>query len=109
MKKIKALYRSRVKVLTDGAQRYRTACKLLSLDHDVYDLRLGNLMERIIQYVKDRTRDFDYIPCRKGGAKGSMPEWRLRPQRTSRGRRYQQWRQPRMLKFTEPLASPEAL
>jgi putative transposase len=66
IKRVKALYRSRMKVLTDGAQYYRTACKFLSLDHDVYDLRLRNVMERIIQYVKDRTRDFDdYIPCRK--------------------------------------------
>jgi hypothetical protein len=30
-------------------------------------------MERIIQYVKDRTKDFDdYIPCRKRGAIRSM-------------------------------------
>jgi hypothetical protein len=36
------------------------------LEHDVYNLRLRNLMERIVQYVKDRTEDFDdYIPCRK--------------------------------------------
>jgi putative transposase len=66
VKRVKALYRSRMKVLTEGAQYYRTACKFLSLDHDVYGLRLGNLMERIIQYVKDRTKDFDdYIPCRR--------------------------------------------
>jgi transposase-like protein len=65
-KKIKAIYRSRMKVLTDGAQYYRAACKFLNLDHDVYDSRLGNLMERIIQYVKDGTEDFDdYIPCRR--------------------------------------------
>jgi putative transposase len=66
MKRVKALYRSMMKVLTDGAQYYRTACKFLNLDHDVYGLRLRNLMERIIQYVKDRTEDFDdYIPCRR--------------------------------------------
>jgi transposase-like protein len=29
MKEVKALYRSRMKVLTDGAQYYRTACKFL--------------------------------------------------------------------------------
>jgi transposase-like protein len=67
MKRVKALYRSRMKILTDGAQYYRTACKFLNLEHDVYGLRLRNLMERIVQYVKDRTRDFDdYIPCRRG-------------------------------------------
>jgi putative transposase len=66
MKKIKALYGSRMKVLTDGAQYYRTACKFLNLEHDVYDSRLRNIMERIVQYVKDRTEDFDdYIPCRR--------------------------------------------
>jgi putative transposase len=66
MKKIKALYRSRMKILKDGAQYYRTACRFLSLDHDVYGLKARNLMERIVQYVKDRTRDFDdYIPCRR--------------------------------------------
>jgi putative transposase len=66
MKKIKAIYRSRMKVLTDGAQYYRTACKFLSLDHDVYGLKARNLMGRMIRYVKDRTKDFDdYIPCRR--------------------------------------------
>jgi putative transposase len=66
MKKVKAMYRPRMEVLTDGAQYYRTACKFLSLDHDVYGSRLRNLMERTVQYVKDRTGDLDnYIPCRR--------------------------------------------
>jgi putative transposase len=66
MKRGKAVYRSRMKILADGAQYYRTACNFLNLDHDVYDLRLRNLMERIIQHVKDRIKDFDdYIPCRR--------------------------------------------
>jgi putative transposase len=74
MKRVKALYRSRMKVLTDGAQYYRTACKFLNLDHDVYDLRLRNLMERMVQYIKDRTEDFDdYIPCGGRGATRCMP------------------------------------
>jgi hypothetical protein len=50
---------SRMKILTYGTQYYRTACKFLSLDPDVYDSGLVNLMERIVQYVKDRTEDFD--------------------------------------------------
>jgi putative transposase len=67
IKRIKAMYRSRMRVLTDGAQYYRTACKFLNLDHEVYDSRLRKLMERIVQYVKDKTGDFDdYIPCRRG-------------------------------------------
>jgi hypothetical protein len=32
MKKVKALYRSRMKMLTVGAQYYRTACRFLKLD-----------------------------------------------------------------------------
>jgi transposase-like protein len=66
MKKVKAAYRSRLKILTDGAQCYRTTCKFLNLEHDVYGSRLRNLMERIVQYIKDRTKDFDdYLPCRR--------------------------------------------
>jgi transposase-like protein len=66
MKKVKAIRRSRMEALTDGAQCYRAACKLLNLEHDVYGLKARNLMERMVQYVKDRTRDFDdYIPCRR--------------------------------------------
>jgi putative transposase len=67
MKRVKAIYRSGMRVLTGGAQYYRNACKFLGLDHDVYDSRLRNLMEGIVQYVEDRTEDFDdYIPCRRG-------------------------------------------
>jgi putative transposase len=66
IKKIKAIYRSRMEVLTDEAQYYRTACKFLNLEHDVCDSRLRDLMERIVQYVKDRAEDFDdYLPCRR--------------------------------------------
>jgi putative transposase len=66
IKRTKALYRSRMKILTDGAQYYRTACNFLSLDHDAYGLKARNLMERMVQYVKDRTKDFDdYIPCKR--------------------------------------------
>jgi hypothetical protein len=65
VRKIKAIY-----VKDEDIDGWNTilqaACKFLSLDPDAYGLRLGNLMERIIQYVKDRTKDFDdYIPCRR--------------------------------------------
>jgi hypothetical protein len=40
--------RVEMKVLTDGAQYYRTACKFLSLDHDAYGLKTRSIMERII-------------------------------------------------------------
>ena len=36
------------------------------LEHHVYDAVRGNLMERFVQYVKDRTEGFDdYFPCRR--------------------------------------------
>jgi transposase-like protein len=66
IKRSEAVYRSRVRMLTDGVQYYRTTCKFLNLDHDVYDSRFRNFVERIVQYIKDRTEDFgDYIPCRR--------------------------------------------
>jgi len=43
MKKVKAMYRLRMEGLTDGAQYYRTACKFLSLDHDVLRLKAQEL------------------------------------------------------------------
>jgi transposase-like protein len=68
IKKIRAIYGSRMMVLTDGAQYYRAACRMLNLRHYVYDSRTRNLMERIVQYVKDRMGNFDdYIPCGKVG------------------------------------------
>ena len=53
-------------ILTDGAPYYRASCRILNLRHGVYSLEVRNLMERIIGYVKDRTKLFDnYIPCIK--------------------------------------------
>ena len=52
-------------VYSDGADWYPAACRSLGLEHHVYDLLRGNLMERFVQYVKDRTEGFDdYFPCR---------------------------------------------
>jgi putative transposase len=53
-------------IFTDGARWYDDACKWLRLQHHVYGTELKNLMERFIQYLKDRTECFDdYFPCRK--------------------------------------------
>jgi len=55
-----------ITILTDGAPYYKTSCRILNLRHGVYSLEVRNLMERIIQYVKDRTKLFNnYIPCIK--------------------------------------------
>ena len=53
-------------IFTDGALWYNDACKWLRLQHQVYGTELKNLMERFIQYIKDRTECFDdHFPCRK--------------------------------------------
>ena len=51
-------------VYSDEANWYPEACRSLGLRHCVYDVVRGNLMERFVQYVKDRTEGFDdYFPC----------------------------------------------
>jgi hypothetical protein len=35
-------------------------CRFLGLEHDVYDLVLRNLVERIVQYVEDKADDFNF-------------------------------------------------
>ncbi|MFL6479283.1 MAG: DDE-type integrase/transposase/recombinase [Nitrososphaera sp.] len=53
-------------IFTDGAQWYNDACKWLRLQHRVYGTELKNLMERFVQYIKDRTECFDdHFPCRR--------------------------------------------
>jgi len=53
-------------VYSDGASWYPDACRSLGLEHHIYDQLRGNLMERFVQYVKDRTEEFDdYFPCRR--------------------------------------------
>jgi putative transposase len=53
-------------VFTDGALWYNTACRWLRLKHNVYGIKMKNVMERFIQYLKDRTECFDdHFPCSK--------------------------------------------
>ena len=53
-------------IFTDGAHWYHLACKWLRLKHRVYGTALKNLMERFVQYLKDRTECFDdHFPCQK--------------------------------------------
>jgi putative transposase len=48
-------------VSTDGGTWYPQACQFLKLKH---------LIERTMQYIKDRTEGFDdYFPCRKKNCK----------------------------------------
>jgi putative transposase len=53
-------------VSTDGGTWYPQACKFLNLDHHLHSTFEKSLIERTIQYIKDRTEGFDdYFPCRK--------------------------------------------
>ncbi len=52
-------------VSTDGGTWYPQACKFLNLNHHIHSSMEKSLIERTIQYIKDRTESFDdYFPCR---------------------------------------------
>jgi putative transposase len=54
-------------VSTDGDTWYPQACKFLKLEHHLHSSFEKSIIERTIQYVKDRTECFDdYFPCRSG-------------------------------------------
>ena len=51
-------------VYTDGGTWYPQACNFLHLKHHLHSSLEKSLIERIIQYFKDRTESFDdYYPC----------------------------------------------
>ena len=52
-------------VSTDGGTWYPQACKFLKLNHHIHSSYEKSIIERTIQYIKDRTESFDdYFPCR---------------------------------------------
>ncbi len=57
-------------VSTDGGTWYPQACRFLNLDHHIHSHYEKSIIERTIQYIKDRTEGFDdYFPCRKKNCK----------------------------------------
>jgi len=57
-------------VSTDGGTWYPQACQFLKLNHHIHSLYEKSIIERTIQYVKDRTECFDdYFPCIKKNCK----------------------------------------
>jgi putative transposase len=51
-------------VYTDGGTWYPEACKILRLKHYLHSPLEKSLIERVIQYFKDRIESFDdYYPC----------------------------------------------
>ena len=52
-------------VSTDGGTWYPMACRFLKLKHHLHSSFEKSLIERTMQYIKDRTECFDdYFPCR---------------------------------------------
>jgi putative transposase len=52
-------------VSTDGGTWYPQGCEFLKLDHHIHSSLEKSLIERTIQYIKDRTENFDdYFPCK---------------------------------------------
>jgi putative transposase len=57
-------------VSTDGGTWYPQACQFLKLKHHIHSPFEKSIVERTIQYVKDRTESFDdYFPCRRKNCK----------------------------------------
>jgi putative transposase len=53
-------------VSTDGGTWYPQAFSFLKLDHHIHNSFEKNIVERTIQYIKDRTEGFDdYCPCQR--------------------------------------------
>ena len=52
-------------ISTDGGTWYPMACRFLKLKHHIHSSFEKSLIERTIQYIKDRTECFDdYFPCK---------------------------------------------
>jgi putative transposase len=52
-------------VSTDDGTWYPQACRFLRLTHHLHSTFEKSIIERTIQYIKDRTESFDdYFPCR---------------------------------------------
>ncbi len=57
-------------ISTDGGSWYPQACKFLNLNHHIHPSFEKSLIERTMQYIKDRTESFDdYFPCKKNKGK----------------------------------------
>jgi putative transposase len=64
-------------VSTDGGTWYPQACKFLKLVHHLHSSYEKSLIERTMQYIKDRIESFDdYFPCKKNKCKlNQVKQW----------------------------------
>ena len=55
---------------TDGGTWYPQACRFLNLKHHLHSSYEKSIIERTMQFIKDRTECFDdYFPCKKKNCK----------------------------------------
>lgn len=53
-------------VSTDGGTWYPQACRFLEVDHHIHSPYEKSIIERTMQYIKDRMENFDdYFPCKR--------------------------------------------
>lgn len=65
LKSLVELYGKHI-VYSDGGDWYPGACRSIGLEHRIHSPYEKSLMERLVQYFKDRTECFDdYYPCRR--------------------------------------------
>ncbi len=65
-------------VSSDGGTWYPPqACKFLKIDHHLHSHYEKSIIERTMQYIKDRTENFDdYFPCKKNKCKlNHIKQW----------------------------------
>ena len=64
-------------VSTDGGTWYPQACRFLNIEHHLHSHFEKSIIERTIQYIKDRIECFDdYFPCRKQRCKlNHVKQW----------------------------------
>ncbi len=64
-------------VSSDGGTWYPQACKFLNLYHHLHSSFEKSIIERTMQYIKDRTENFDdYFPCKKNKCKlNHIKQW----------------------------------
>jgi len=58
-------------VSTDGGTWYPQACRFLKINHHLHSSYEKSIIERTMQYVKDRTTESfdDYFPCKQKNCK----------------------------------------
>ena len=64
-------------ISTDGGTWYPQACRFLKVNHRIHSTLEKSLIERTMQYIKERTEGFDdYFPCKKKKCKlNHVKQW----------------------------------